>query len=209
LWRWGRFKHFSFEICRLILHRDETQILSATEAYTVHRYTVLCSIDKLNLLQNTRINSTQPIRTHLAVINIIGLSADQQQSASASASAFGPILLAFPSESHTPITSFLDPPSILALSRVCRELYEHIKNDTVRYHALTSPTFLEGAFQKRYIPHSWYGFYSPLYVEGSIIGFIVSIAPFASEDLFSTSPYSGIRNSVLKLGLLTRSPKVS
>jgi hypothetical protein len=46
-----------------------------------------------------------------------------------------PILLAFPSESLTHITSFLDPPSLLALSRVSRELYEHIKNDTVWYRA--------------------------------------------------------------------------
>jgi hypothetical protein len=40
-----------------------------------------------------------------------------------------------PSESITHITSFLDPSSLFALSRVNKELYEHVKNDNTWHRA--------------------------------------------------------------------------
>jgi hypothetical protein len=46
-----------------------------------------------------------------------------------------PRLLAIPSESLTHITAFLDPPSLLALARVCKVLYQHVQNDSVWHRA--------------------------------------------------------------------------
>jgi hypothetical protein len=39
------------------------------------------------------------------------------------------ILLDLPNESLTHITSFLDPPSLLTLSRVCQLLFRHVEDD--------------------------------------------------------------------------------
>ncbi len=47
----------------------------------------------------------------------------------------GRILLDVPSETLTGITSYLDPPSLLALSRVNTHLYEHVKNDNTWHRA--------------------------------------------------------------------------
>ncbi|KAI8992768.1 hypothetical protein BD414DRAFT_284950 [Trametes punicea] len=44
--------------------------------------------------------------------------------------ASGPsVLLSIPSESLTHITSFLDPPDLLALGRACKQLYAHVADD--------------------------------------------------------------------------------
>lgn len=45
------------------------------------------------------------------------------------------VLLALPSESLTHVTSFLDPHSLLALSRTNKQLYEHIKDDNTWHRA--------------------------------------------------------------------------
>lgn len=44
-------------------------------------------------------------------------------------------LLAIPSESLTHITSFLEPPSLLSLQRVNRQMYEHINDDNTWHRA--------------------------------------------------------------------------
>src|SRR5207245_10601389 len=45
------------------------------------------------------------------------------------------ILLDIPVESLTHVTSYLAPPSLLALSRTCSALYEHVKDDNTWYRA--------------------------------------------------------------------------
>lgn len=45
------------------------------------------------------------------------------------------LLLGIPVESLIHITSFLSPPSLLALSRTNRRLYEHVKDDNTWYRA--------------------------------------------------------------------------
>ncbi|KAG6335102.1 hypothetical protein ID866_3991, partial [Astraeus odoratus] len=45
------------------------------------------------------------------------------------------ILLDIPVESLTHVTSYLAPPSLLALSRTCRSLYEHVKDDNTWFRA--------------------------------------------------------------------------
>ena len=46
-----------------------------------------------------------------------------------------PTLLDVPIETLTGITSYLNPPSLLALSRVNKYLSEHVKNDSTWYRA--------------------------------------------------------------------------
>lgn len=48
-----------------------------------------------------------------------------------------PFLLSLPSESLTHITCYLDPVSLLALCRVNKQLYEHLKDDNVWHRAFT------------------------------------------------------------------------
>jgi hypothetical protein len=45
------------------------------------------------------------------------------------------ILLAFPSESLTHITCFLNPPSLLALERTNKYLYDHVTDDNTWHRA--------------------------------------------------------------------------
>lgn len=75
-----------------------------------------------NFDQNTTSSSPKNIKQH-------GIRSQQQDPDSA------PRLLTFPRESLTNITSWLDPPSLLAFGRVNRELYSHVKDDNIWHRA--------------------------------------------------------------------------
>lgn len=59
----------------------------------------------------------------------------QSQSNQNSTNQHGPFLLDIPSESLTHITSSLNPPSLLALSKVNSILYHHVKDDNTWHRA--------------------------------------------------------------------------
>jgi hypothetical protein len=51
------------------------------------------------------------------------------------------ILLDLPTESLTHITSFLDPQSLLILSRVCKQLHNHVEDDNTWHRAFVYQFF--------------------------------------------------------------------
>ncbi len=74
-----------------------------------------------------RENRRKPARPHTANPRQHGHSSHHPRPHAASGTA--DVLLSIPSESLTHVTSFLDPPDLLALARTCQHLNAHVGDD--------------------------------------------------------------------------------